>query len=486
MPTDKDKNNNSAYGEGLGEGFGEAPIPDFAHQTNQQTPQQIIEKATYDLERMHPEYSAHTPLSMTIKFCLLGVFSALIYLNIAHGEAAIWLNAFLCSVLALQANLGLYRRARKAPDLSTPPRRFPTYTILLPLFDEAHMIKQLLENMQNLNYPKDKLQILLLVEEKDAATIAAAQTQVQNFSAFGELRILQVPSGEPQTKPRACNYGLHFARGELLIIYDAEDTPDPLQLQEAVTAFENLGSKYACLQAPLIIHDTHYDMLGHILGLEYDTLFRQYLPELARLDLPIPLGGTSNHFRTAVLKSIYGWDAFNVTEDADIGIRLREEGYRTDTLFHGTYETSTIGLRAHINQRTRWQKGNIQTWLVRLRRPRRTMSKIGVVSYLYFQFIFISRSFAPIIYLNMMTVFLGILIADTSSGALFPLIAFAGIAAVFISHIGCAIKLRRTTHIFYLPFLIIFWIFSTFIFFRALLQLILDPFKWDKTPHHTI
>lgn len=468
--------------------FNEGPAALFTPLIKPLSMAEIVDKATFNLERFRPEYSAHIQTPFGIKLCLLSLFCGLIYLSFFHPTILLWITIFLCISLALHSCIGIFDPPRAPPDLSNPPKNLPSYTILLPLFQEAHMIGQLLQNMHQLVYPKDKIQILILVEANDSetskeATRLALSSEFSNH--FGELRVINVPKGDIQTKPRACNVGIHYARGDLLCVYDAEDAPAPYQLIEAATAFRDLGSKYMCLQAPLIIQDKNYDVLGHIMGLEYDTLFRQYLPGIEKLGLPIPLGGTSNHFRTHALKEMYGWDVFNVTEDADIGIRLREEGYYTSTLYYGTVETATRGLRAHISQRTRWQKGNLQTWLVRLRNPINMISKIGVLAFLSFQLIFIGRSFAPIIYINMIIIVLQNFIVSKFLDKISIAISLIGISMIFATHIICAIKLKRNEHIFYLPFLPAFWALSTFIFFRAVTQLITDPFRWDKTLHHT-
>ena len=477
-------NKNNDNDKGL-TGFGEGPRPEFKHESSFQTRAEIIDKATYGLDRHYPDQSAYRPLPLWIKLYALLTLALVVYANITYPTKVALAETGFFFALALHNCIGIFSKPRRKPYLDNlPDKDLPHYTILLPLFQEEHMVECLLHNMCQLDYPKDKLQLLFLVEEDDTPTIRSAKMHTPAFPEFNEVRVLTVPAGQPQTKPRACNYGLHFATGAIVVIYDAEDAPHPLQLREAVSAFNTLGDKYACLQSPLIIEDDYYDMLGHIMGLEYDTLFRQHLPEISNIGLPIPLGGTSNHFRTATLKRLYGWDAFNVTEDADIGVRLYEHGYKTETLFYGTCETATRGLRAHINQRTRWQKGNLQTWMVRLRHPLRSMRRIGLRSYLSFQFVFFGRSIAPLIYLGMLIILASKYMTDINIGEIYTAIGVIGIGTIFASHIICAVKLKRTTHIYCLGFLPIFWIFSVFIFFRALWQLTLNPYRWDKTPHH--
>ncbi len=143
------------------------------------------------------------------------------------------------------------------------------------------------------------------------------------------FEVIVVPQGSPQTKPRALNYALQFCRGSLLTIYDAEDIPEPNQLREVARKFSGAGEKLACLQAQLSFYNPNENWLTRQFTAEYATLFGLILPALAAHNLPLPLGGTSNHFRTRNLRQIGGWDPYNVTEDADLGLRLARLGYRT-------------------------------------------------------------------------------------------------------------------------------------------------------------
>jgi cellulose synthase/poly-beta-1,6-N-acetylglucosamine synthase-like glycosyltransferase len=144
--------------------------------------------------------------------------------------------------------------------------------------------------------------------------------------------IVVAPAGYPRTKPRALNIGLASAQGELLTVYDAEDDPDPSQLRRAAATFARARKSLACLQCPLTIDNSSDSWISGLFALEYAALFDVVNPGLARLRLPIPLGGTSNHFRVSTLRRLHGWDAWNVTEDADMGMRLARMGYEVATL----------------------------------------------------------------------------------------------------------------------------------------------------------
>ena len=239
----------------------------------------------------------------------------------------------------------------------------PLYTVLVPLYKEAGIAQKIVNSVTTLDYPADKLDVILLLEEDDNETRAA----LEETTLPSCVRTLVVPEGKPKTKPRACMHGLGVARGEYLVIYDAEDRPEPDQLKKAVVGFRRLPERVACLQAKLNYYNPRQNWLTKWFTIEYTTWFDLFLPGLNRMGMPIPLGGTSNHFRTEPLREIGGWDPFNVTEDCDLGIRLHKAGHRTRVMDSTTWEEANSALGNWIRQRSRWVKGYIQTHLVHTR-----------------------------------------------------------------------------------------------------------------------
>ena len=214
-----------------------------------------------------------------------------------------------------------------------------------------------------------------MVEEDDLETVAAAKALLDGDVPF---EIIEVPPGGPRTKPKAANYALAFARGEYLVVYDAEDRPERDQLKKAVATFRASPRQTACLQARLNFYNADHNWLTKMFALDYALWFDTLLPGLDRIGVPMPLGGTSNHFRTSVLRDIGGWDAFNVTEDADIGIRLSQLGYRVSMLDSNTFEEAPVTIGAWLKQRSRWLKGYMQTWLVHMRDPLALVRRTGL------------------------------------------------------------------------------------------------------------
>jgi hypothetical protein len=290
---------------------------------------------------------------------ILGVFDAPLGLRIAHLS---FFALFALAVTLRSLAVSIAKPPRRIPRLD--PFKLPSYSVIVPLYREAEMVSGLISALARLDYPKDRLQILIVLEADDAETLNA----VMRVRTGAPLQIVIAPPGAPQTKPRACNVALARAVGEHVVVYDAEDRPHPLQLQEAAARFAGGGETLACLQAPLRIAAAS-GLVKRQFMLEYAAQFEIVLPALARIGAPFPLGGTSNHFRTEALRAVGGWDAWNVTEDADLGFRLAALGWRSGLLRTPTWESAPQGVRDWLPQRTRWLKGYMQTWGVHMRTP---------------------------------------------------------------------------------------------------------------------
>lgn len=236
----------------------------------------------------------------------------------------------------------------------------PIYTILIPLYKESEKLSSIIENISNLNYPKDRLDIKIIVEADDNSMIK--QIILQDLPNY--ITLLKVPFSLPRTKPKALNYAMQYCKGKYTVIYDAEDRPDANQLLIAVAEFANLGEQVVCLQSKLNFYNLNENLLTKLFSLEYSLWFEYILKGLTILNLPVPLGGTSNHFKTDILQKIGCWDAYNVTEDADLGIRLYSLGYKVHMIDSYTLEECPISFGNWLNQRSRWIKGFFQTFLV--------------------------------------------------------------------------------------------------------------------------
>ena len=363
----------------------------------------------------------------------------------------------------------------------------PIYTILIPMYREVASIPKLIASLKNMDYPAEKLDIKLILEEDDTQTYAAAIAQKPSHN----FEIIRVPVSALRTKPKACNYALKFARGEYVTVFDADDIPDVLQLKKAIYTFLKSPKNVACLQARLNYYNANYNWLTRFFALEYSLFFDFLLCGLHELDMPLPLGGTSNHLSLAHLRKLGAWDAFNVTEDADLGIRLASLGLHTEMLDSCTMEEAVCTLPAWIRQRSRWIKGYMQTWLVYMREPQKLYKTLGWNGFWGFHFFIGVASFtfltAPITWI------ISVLWWRHPEILIFPewlfWLSFANVAISFITHWFMMIFCLRNNKnlgykqisaaVFYSFYLLLHSIAS----YKALYQLIIKPHFWEKTEH---
>ena len=364
----------------------------------------------------------------------------------------------------------------------------PVYTILVPLYKETELLRQLSEAINKLDYPKDKLDVKLLLEENDTETIEFAQKL--NLDSHYEKVI--IPHSIPKTKPKACNLGLTQAEGEFLVIYDAEDIPEPDQLKKAILGFRKVSDEVICLQAKLNFYNQRQNWLTRWFTTEYSMWFDLYLPGLGDFNAPIPLGGTSNHFKTAKLKELYGWDPYNVTEDCDLGIRLHKRGYRTQMLDSTTWEEACSNLKYWIRQRSRWVKGYIQTYLVNVRHPIGLLRNLGIKNFLHFHIIIGGMFFCLLVnpFYWLLTL-LWFLTRWQALSIFFPPVVFLlGALCLFVGNFifiyTCAIGVYKRGYYDLVKYALIippYWVLMSLGAWKGLLQLVTRPFYWEKTQH---
>jgi cellulose synthase/poly-beta-1,6-N-acetylglucosamine synthase-like glycosyltransferase len=378
---------------------------------------------------------------------------------------------------------------RTHPHQHTTPAisddELPVYTILIPMYKETESMPHLLSAMHRMDYPPSKLDIKLVLEEDDDDTLDAAYQLRPRY----QFDIIRVPPSHPRTKPKACNYALRFARGEYVTVYDADDRPDPQQLKKAVAAFRSLPDNVMCLQARLNYYNAQDNLLTRLFSLEYAMLFHVLLYGMARLHMPLLLGGTSNHIHLGKLKDLGEWDPFNVTEDADLGTRLAAAGFKTAMLDSNTLEEAPNTFGAWFRQRARWIKGYMQTWLVHMRRPTYLMRGLKPHGFIGFQFFVALSSFC---YLTAPIAWVFSFICITDPGLLPPWIYALGMAnlGIYVGlHIITALhvsllyrrhRIKMMLAAFTYPFYLILHSIASYL---ALWQLITNPYGWNKTSH---
>ncbi len=382
------------------------------------------------------------------------------------------------------ASFFLYSEPEKIqlPDF----KMWPAYTVLVPLYKETAICQQLVEALDALDYPKEKLQIIFLVEQDDELTQRSLRRLLRK-----SMRIIILPPGKPQTKPRALSVGLAATKSEFVTVFDAEDRPEPQQLKKAICQFALNGPEVACLQASLSVDHASNGWLVRQFAFEYAALFDVFLPFLSRADLLLPLGGTSNHFRVSALRKAGGWDPFNVTEDADLAIRLARQGFKTRILNSSTYEEAPLTLKAWLHQRTRWHKGWIQTLVVHLRQPVLSCKQLGLKNFAMLLLIFFGGMLclwaAP---LTALVLFKAVWNFYQNGGLVFDSMSVYTIFCVLFGLGGAVATIYQGSvrrglaakkwELLSIPF---YWVLGCIASYKALLEFCIKPHYWRKTEH---
>ncbi len=451
---------------------------------------------------LHHKHSAlHTFAPWQRNFGILFFIALVVGLMLDPIQTGIVVIAFLSIVYFIDVvfNLGLVLKSLKTPPeiesteeelRSVSDKDLPIYSILCPLYREAHILPGFVAAIDKIEWPKDKLDVLLLLEENDPETIVAARS----MKLPDHFRIVVVPHSMPKTKPKACNYGLSLARGEYVVIYDAEDIPDPWQLRKAFLGFQKLGPEVQCLQAKLNYFNPNDNLLTRFFTAEYSLWFDIVLVGLQTANTSIPLGGTSNHFRRSDLLAFEGWDPFNVTEDCDLGMRLFKRGGRTAVIDSVTLEEANSHIKNWLRQRSRWIKGYMQTYLVHMRDPIAFFRENGLHALIFqlvvggkIAFLFIN----PILWITTIAYFTLYAYVGPTIQELFPTWVFymAAVSMVFGNFlyiyyymIGCA-KRGHWDLIKYVFLVPLYWILGSIAASIALYELLVKPHYWQKTTH---
>jgi cellulose synthase/poly-beta-1,6-N-acetylglucosamine synthase-like glycosyltransferase len=460
----------------------------------------LARHAVEGLALRRPAQSARTRIALwqRLAFCFatlallaaLALTPAATLWAVTAGLALLFVPLIGFRLLAAQGLLVSLGDGDRSRQPRASDRELPIYTLLVPLYREAHMLPQLVRALSRLDYPAAKLDIKIILEASDHETIVAAW----RLRLPDSFELVIVPELAPRTKPKALNYALPLARGEYVAVYDAEDRPEPGQLRQALNAFRLGPPDLAAVQARLGLYNALDNFLTRQFTVEYCALFDGLLPALDRLQLPIPLGGTSNHFRASALKWLMAWDPFNVTEDADLGIRLARNGYRCAMLGSTTYEEAPAGFMSWLRQRTRWLKGYMQTWLVHMRDPRALWRELGPRGFLAFQIMVAGTLLSALVHpwfyalagFDLAT--RGLLgLPESPFGWPFWLIACFDLSMGYLASMVLGVlTLRRRGYaslLAQIPLMPIYWLLISAAAYRALWQFATARFEWEKTEH---
>jgi len=443
------------------------------------------------------EFSANQPLMrwQRLLFIFLALALCLGVVTVPRTTLSILLALlalpFLCVVLLRTGALAFLFLQRQATTIvqPLPDHALPLYSILVPLFEEAEIVPDLIVALNTIDYPPEKLDIQLIVESADPKTYAA----VFEVDLPDHMRVHVVATSPPQTKPRALNHALASAKGDVVVVYDAEDVPDARQLRQAAAVLAT-DDRIGCVQACLNVYNPMESFLTRQFTIEYTALFDCVLPTLRKLGFPVPLGGTSNHFPKRVLEDLGGWDPYNVTEDADLGICLARRGYQVEILRSTTWEEAPATFSIWLRQRTRWLKGWMQTYLVHMRHPSRLRNALGTRGFLGLQ-VFMGGDLLSVLVHPWFFVLAaldlwsgqGFMSATASSGSLLWWVAVFNLVAGYGAGVALGVAAvssrgwgRLALSSGFMP---IYWLFISFAAYRGLWQLLRAPFYWEKTAH---
>ncbi|MFA9262458.1 MAG: glycosyltransferase [Undibacterium sp.] len=433
----------------------------------------------------------------------LGILLIVVSLSL-HGKSALLYFIYFITVVYFidllfnlwVASIGFFN----SPEIKVGEKQLnelreadlPVYSIFCPLYKEWDVVDQFVAAISKIDWPKEKLDVQLLLEEDDEETIQ----QIKKMDLPEYFHIVVVPHGFPKTKPKACNYGLHHAKGEYIVIYDAEDIPDPKQLKIAYSVLsQSKNDRIVCAQAKLNFYNSNQNLLTRLFSAEYALWFELMLAGLQRLRAPIPLGGTSNHFRSKDLRLLEGWDPFNVTEDCDLGIRIAKLGFETVVIDSTTLEEANSQVGNWIRQRSRWIKGYMQSYLVHMRRPSDFFRGYKNPQILSFQLVVGGK--VASLFINPCMWILTILyfmFRDTVGPIIDPLfppaVLYLGVISllagnfIFFYCYVLGIAKRQQWGVvwaaFFVPF---YWLLISIAAWKGLWQLIFRPHYWEKTTH---
>ncbi len=472
-----------------------APLQTTIEALEEREGQAIADQATHGLRRNRPGASASRRLTFAQGFIALAMIALLSTgFVLAPGKTGagvtFLLSLIFFSVIALKAVSLLPLPRKPAPEpAALGDFNLPVYTVLVPLYGETAVLHELIGALNRLDYPWDKLDIKLILEQSDVQMRRA----VAKLHLPDHYQVLTVPEGLPRTKPKALNYALVFARGDLVTVYDAEDEPMPDQLRRAAAVFAAAPASFACLQARLAYYNSDENWLTRPFALDYAAVFDLLLPMFAASGLPLPLGGTSNHIRMSALRHIGGWDAFNVTEDADLGLRLARAGYGCGVMRSTTYEEANCRMGNWLWQRARWFKGWMQTWLVHMRAPRQLWRELGAAGFIAAQIMMAGMMLTALLH----PIFLLWVLWVAFTGADLPqvprtttIVIAGGTVLLIVGYVvgmwtaARAIIIRGQSRLAWsvvgIP---LYWCLISLGGWLALWQFIVQPFYWNKTAH---
>lgn len=425
----------------------------------------------------------------------LGICALAAIMFFAHWAltlAILWATATLALIVGVKAAGFIAQIMHKTPETSLQPVnleakfRLPRVSVMVPLLREQEIASALIKRLQKLTYPKSLLDVVLVLEAADTITrTTIAHTDLPNW-----ISVVEVPDVDgPTTKPRALNYALDFCRGSIIGVWDAEDAPEPDQIEKVVARFQDAPENVVCLQGILDYYNSRDNWISRCFTIEYATWWRLVLPGISKLGLVIPLGGTTLFFKREPLEKLGRWDAHNVTEDADLGVRLARHGYITELIPTVTYEEANCRPWRWVRQRSRWLKGFMITYIVHMKDPIRLIRELGFKRFLGLQMIFLATfsqfALAPVLWSFWITLFgathpVQNILGENVITAFIFLFFLSEILSITMGLVAISSQRHLMKWIITMP---IYFMLGTLASYKALYEMVVTPFYWDKTDH---
>jgi hypothetical protein len=444
-------------------------------------------RAAFGLADENPAASAAHPLGVPHTLWA-GPAGFILVLELVSPGLGLTCLGMLAAILFL-GMAGLRFAAAVLPACASPRRTLfshalPSVTVIAALHDEAPVVAGLVQHLAQMDYPRDRMDVALVIEADDWDTLRAAHTAAKANAGRLPVRVMAVPPVGPRTKPKALNFALQRTTGDLVAVYDAEDAPAPQQLRAAAEAFA-ADPAMGCVQAPLGWYNRSENWLTRLFALEYAAQFHVMLPLFLRMGWPLPLGGTSNVFARDALVACGGWDSHNVTEDADLGFRLARHGWKTGMIDHGTLEEAPVSRQAWIAQRSRWLKGHAISWCVHMRHPGGLVTESGLGAMASLQASLGMNVLSALMHgpaaLFVMWVVASHLAAGQLPWIIVPVLTGYGAAILAAARGARRAGFRpRATDLAMLP---VYWLLQTPAAIRGLREIASQPYVWAKTAH---
>ena len=432
------------------------------------------------------------PIAVALLICLVMALILAPAWTVTVGVLIAFVTLIMSTVLKVAAFIAQISNMVQgtATSADQTPKAFPLpkVSVLVPLLHEKEIAGKLIQRLTRLTYPKSQLEVVLVLEECDTITRETlARTELPYW-----ISVIEVPSANNlTTKPRALNYALDFCRGSIIGVWDAEDAPEPDQIEKVVTRFQDAPANVACLQGVLDYYNAKTNWISRCFTIEYASWWRMILPGVARLGLVLPLGGTTLFFRRNILEELCGWDAHNVTEDADLGIRLARHGYVTELIPTVTFEEANCRAWPWVKQRSRWLKGFAITWLVHMREPRALLRDLGFIRFMGVQTLLLATfaqfAFAPLLWSFWITLAgfehpVALTLGAPIALSMAWFFLFTEIVNLVISLVAVSRREHRhlLAYVFTMP---LYFPMAALSAYKAIKEIVVEPFYWDKTEH---